>query len=376
MPGTNTPGGSAGLTLKTVIGRAAVAATLVVALWASAEAPIAHAQETKAKAARGKAAPAKQEESEEAGDAKAAPKKRDPAEAQRQIDNGIRLLQSGKPEPAIQTITAAISGGNLPAPVMAKALYNRGIAYRRTQKPAQAISDFTSALWLKNGLPEQERADALEQRNAAYREAGLPDQATAAARPAAAGAAVAAGAAGSTDAQTAQTAQTAKTQPIARAATAVVGTPAAAAGRAAPQQPAAAASWTSATEIKPRPGAASAAPAAAAATLAAGPQTASAASVAAAKPGARAAAPARQGGFGARVALVRTKPEADAVVARLKRDFASALEAREPEVSEVSFGNMGAFFQVRVAPFQSQEAAQAACGRLRGPGLDCVAVTR
>jgi hypothetical protein len=351
----------------TALGRATVAATLMFALWASIETPIAEAQETKAKAARGKAAPAKQEESEEGDAAKAAPKKRDPAEAQRQIDNGIKLLQTGKAEQAIQTISAAISGGNLPAPVMAKALYQRGIAYRRTQKPAQAISDFTSALWLKNGLPEQERADALEQRNAAYREAGLPDQATAAARPQGATAAAASGA-GSAEAPAA------KSQPIARAASAVVGTPAQPAGRATPPQPTTAASWASTTEVKPRPGTQVAAAPAAAAGNQAG-ATASTAATAAARP-ARAAAPAGQGGFGARVALVRTKPEADALVARLKREFASALEAREPEVSEVSFGNMGAFFQVRVAPFQSQEAAQAACGRLRGPGLDCVAVTR
>ncbi|MBV1694087.1 MAG: tetratricopeptide repeat protein [Hyphomicrobiales bacterium] len=373
MPGTHTPGGSAGLTLIMTFGRATVAAAMMFALWASIETPNAHAQDTKAKAARGKAAPAKQEEGEDGGDAaKAAPKKRDPAEAQRQIDNGIKLLQAGKAEQAIQTISAAIAGGNLPAPVMAKALYQRGIAYRRTQKPAQAISDFTSALWLKNGLPEQERADALEQRNAAYREAGLPDQATASARPqgGTAAAAAATSGAGSTDAPAA------KSQPIARAATAVVGAPAQPTGRAAPQQPTVATSWTSTTEVKPRPGAqVAAAPAAAAGNQAGATATASTAARGAARP-AHAAAAAGQGGFGARVALVRTKPEADAVVARLKREFASALEAREPEVSEVSFGNMGAFFQVRVAPFQSQEAAQAACGRLRGPGLDCVAVTR
>ena len=47
---------------------------------------------------------------------------------------------------------------------MAKALFYRGVAYRQQRKPAQAISDLTSALWLKGGLGGSDRADALQQR--------------------------------------------------------------------------------------------------------------------------------------------------------------------------------------------------------------------
>ena len=58
---------------------------------------------------------------------------------------------------------------------MAKALLYRGIAYRQQKKPAQAIADLTSALWLKGGLAEADRSDALKQRTSAYQEAGLAD---------------------------------------------------------------------------------------------------------------------------------------------------------------------------------------------------------
>ena len=58
---------------------------------------------------------------------------------------------------------------------MAKALYLRGVAYRQQGKPAQAISDLTSALWLKGGLADSDRADAIKQRTAAYGDAGLTE---------------------------------------------------------------------------------------------------------------------------------------------------------------------------------------------------------
>ena len=46
---------------------------------------------------------------------------------------------------AAQALSQALQGG-LPSRQMAKALYHRGVAYRRQGKPAQAISDLTSAL--------------------------------------------------------------------------------------------------------------------------------------------------------------------------------------------------------------------------------------
>ena len=104
--------------------------------------------------------------------------KKDPNEASNHVDNGIKLLQGGKIDAAVHTFSSVIGAGKLPPTTMARALYNRGLAYRKQGKQAQAISDLTSALWLKGGLNDAERADALASRVAAYREAGLSDQST------------------------------------------------------------------------------------------------------------------------------------------------------------------------------------------------------
>ena len=126
-----------------------------------------------------KKAPAKEADAEHAEDGRGrrqeAPKKKrqDPAEAQRAIDAALKLLEAGKSDQAAQALTTVLSGGNLPPAIMARALLYRGIAYRQQKKPAQAIADLTSALWLKGGLGEADRSDALKQRSSAYQEAGL-----------------------------------------------------------------------------------------------------------------------------------------------------------------------------------------------------------
>jgi hypothetical protein len=131
-----------------------------------------------------------------AGDAAAKP---DAAQVTATIEQAAKLTATGKVEPAISSLSSVISRGGLPPTVMAKALYQRGLAYRAAGKQPQAISDLTSALWLKNGLSETERADAVAKRSQSYRDAGLPDQsdgseARAAAAPAAATPAAAAAA--------------------------------------------------------------------------------------------------------------------------------------------------------------------------------------
>src|SRR5262249_1691008 len=80
--------------------------------------------------------------------ATAGKKRPDPAEAQRAIESAMKQVQAGRPEQAVQAMTATLSAGNLPPGLMAKALYVRGLAYRRQGRSAQAISDLNSALWL------------------------------------------------------------------------------------------------------------------------------------------------------------------------------------------------------------------------------------
>ena len=106
----------------------------------------------------------------------AAKPKPDAAAAQNEVEAGIAALGQGKNDAAVANLSTALTAGSLPPAQTSRALYYRGVAYRRQAKPAQAISDLTNALWIKNGLSEEQRADALQQRAGAYREAGLPEQ--------------------------------------------------------------------------------------------------------------------------------------------------------------------------------------------------------
>ena len=102
-----------------------------------------------------------------------AAEKKPAASGVKSYEAGAKAFEAGKFGPAIQSLSTALSTGGLSSQQMAKALYYRGAAYRKTGKSAQAISDLTSAVWLKNGLSDADRAAAMEQRQAAYQEAGL-----------------------------------------------------------------------------------------------------------------------------------------------------------------------------------------------------------
>jgi hypothetical protein len=374
--------------------KVALAALAAVALGAGCL-PDAHAQAPKpgAKSAKAPATQAKAEEADDAEEAQAKTpaaakkKQQDPAEAQRAVEGATKLLQAGKTDQAVQSLSAVLAGGNLPPAIMAKALYARGLAHRQQGKPAQAISDLTSALWLKGGLPEAERADALQQRAGAYRDAGLSES----------GEAVAAGTkertassakSWNTTAQEAPTGQTGgnwfnnlfKLQPSAPSAPPPAPPPQPAAPvqetasiqrsepAAAPPTRAAAAprigtGWSSTTQVKadreppPAPRAAPPSPPA--------PQRTAA------------AAPARpEGRFRVQLAAVRTQDEARALAAKAKREHGAVLAAREPEIDQAVLGNMGSFYRVRVGPFATVQETQAVCARLKGSGFDCMTVTQ
>lgn len=89
---------------------------------------------------------------------------------------GVKAFDSGKTKSAVSSLSSALRLGGLPPQKMAKALFYRGSAYRTQGKPAQAISDLTSAIWIKGGLSDADRLAALDQRKAAYREAGLGER--------------------------------------------------------------------------------------------------------------------------------------------------------------------------------------------------------
>jgi cell division septation protein DedD len=103
--------------------------------------------------------------------------KKDPNVALKALDAGSKAYTAGKFGPAVEQLTAALANGGLPPPKMAQAYYYRGMAYKKQKKPAQALSDLTVAVWVKGGLSDSERAQAMDARNQVYREAGLGDQA-------------------------------------------------------------------------------------------------------------------------------------------------------------------------------------------------------
>ncbi len=115
---------------------------------------------------------AAQKEQQEAPEGAGDEKSKTAALVQQAFDAGIKAYGVGKNEEALRAFEAAIRGG-LPSAQMPRMLYYRGLAFRKLGKPGFAVSDLTSALWLKPGLSEAERADAIKVRALAYNEAGI-----------------------------------------------------------------------------------------------------------------------------------------------------------------------------------------------------------
>jgi cell division septation protein DedD len=308
----------------------------------------------------------------EDGEAEKAPakkKRQDPAEAQRAIDAAVKLLEAGKAEPAAQSLSTVLGGGNLPPAIMAKALLYRGIAYRQQKKPAQAIADLTSALWLKGGLGENDRKDALRQRTSAYQEAGLSDsgEPVAPATPAPTRTASAAGAPDNGSpvqegapanpfsgwfggSSSAPSSTPPPPQQQAPSTTASIESEPSQPVTAAPTRRAATSGWSRNTQVR---GGGTAEPAVAVA--------------AAARP---------EGKFRIQVGLARSQADAEALATKVKREHGAVLATRDPEIDETVVGNMGSFYRVRIGPFATAQEGQATCAKLKGPGIDCLVVTQ
>lgn len=334
------------------------------------------ASQAPAAAPAAKPKPKKKPGAEDAA-AKAKAPKKDPALAQQQIDQGIASLQGGKVDAAVQQLTAALSGGSLPASLMAKAYYQRGIAYRKQAKPALAISDLTSALWLKGGLTDTERSDALQNRSASYRDAGLPDQA---------------------DADQAASAPTQRTQQTAASDTATASLPSrppapAPAVGLVPQENASSTgsglggffgsifgsgSSTSTATSAPPAGSSKPEP------VVSGWSTATAAVKSTSNPPApvvTAAAPttavpvtatAKSGRrFLVQVAQLRSHEEAQAVAAKLKQQMGADLAGRDVSIDAAVVGGMGTLHRVRFGPFTDASEWRSLCPKLLSSGHDC-----
>ena len=343
--------------------------------------------------------------------------------AQRALEAGIKLYESGKTDEAVKTLDVALHGG-LSSQQVARAFYYRGLANRKLGKPGLAISDLTSAVWLKDGLAGPEREAALKNRIAAYQDAGisnvpdLPTPTFAADPPSTSGWQTAmngspvAPAPGAPSAP-APAASTSSSSPAhapgsALAATSTTNGPPAPStssggiggffssigsifGGGSSSTPNANDGTVSTSSITPPPPQPAVAPAqqttgwgqtTQVATAAPGPDIGSAfvTQVSTSEKASRAektvASREPSGKFRLQVAAVRSRSEADALAAKLMASHGGELGSRQPEISEAVLGSMGTFYRVRVGPYADAKEPQQLCGGLRSSGFDCLVVTQ
>ena len=315
-------------------------------------------------------------ESSDAAEKAEAGKKANPAEVQKALDAAQKSLDAGKIDVAGGQASSLISKGGLDSRSMARALAIRGHAHKKQGKPAQAIADLQSALWLKGGLNDAERASAAQARVEAYREAGLSEPP----------------AIGGNKGKTADTKAAAQetSRPIATAAVtprvADTAQPAASGGgnffsnlfgqkpATPPAQPvatpaapvnAAVSSWSEATTAKaPAPKAAAAQPKPKAMQVASAAPAAAAGTTAAKQAGT----------ITLQLAAVGSKAEAEAIAQRVKNDYGAQIGQRRYAINEAAFGG-GTFYRVHIGPFSDQAESQTLCSTLRGKGIDCMLVS-
>jgi hypothetical protein len=87
------------------------------------------------------------------------------------LKNGAASLAAGKYDNAVRQLSATVNSETASPGDAAKAMYLRGIAYRKLGQPSRAIADLGAAIWL--GLPDSDRVKALVNRGLAYQAAGL-----------------------------------------------------------------------------------------------------------------------------------------------------------------------------------------------------------
>lgn len=100
---------------------------------------------------------------EKAADSKA-------AEAAKAFAAGTKAFEGGKTDAAVAALSTAITMGGLKSPDLAKAMFYRGVAYRKQKMPAAALSDLNAAVWLRDGLSATDKAVAEDHRQALLRE--------------------------------------------------------------------------------------------------------------------------------------------------------------------------------------------------------------
>jgi hypothetical protein len=100
---------------------------------------------------------------------------------QRAYQGGVKAFQAAKYQSAVDQLSSALRIGGLGNSDLARAMYLRGVSYKRLNKPGLAVSDLTSAIWINNGLSDADKQAAIAERADAYNAAGISGGATVAA---------------------------------------------------------------------------------------------------------------------------------------------------------------------------------------------------
>jgi hypothetical protein len=90
------------------------------------------------------------------------------------LRRGEASLNAGEFTVAARQLSATVNDKDATINQVARALYLRGIAYRRAGYPGQAAADLGAALWL--GLPSSDKARAYVNKGLAFQAAGMESQ--------------------------------------------------------------------------------------------------------------------------------------------------------------------------------------------------------
>ena len=350
------------------------------------------------------------------------------------LTNGAASLAAGKYDNAVRQLSATVNSENGSPGEAAKALYLRGLAYRKLGQPARAIADLGAAIWL--GLGEQDRVKALVNRGLAFQAAGLASQGEAEialARKAggsgtvdqliAEGGGVAEGpaaiAAFSTEVRPedqggSSAAARASAEPLPGFNTSVSGGAPPPSTRTADSSPKSAgdapSSWSTSASVEgesPKPsggnrltrwfgsvtdssGSAASEPPSTPAAPPSAPRAGDEGGgqskgwgrwfnkkTAEAEPAAEPTAPPPSAaGGGYRLQLASSQSEEDAKA--LWKKVASAnpeLAAKQPEIEKVDIGNFGTFYSLKIGPFPDKAESLKLCNALKRSGVDCLLAT-
>jgi cell division septation protein DedD len=305
------------------------------------------------------------------------------------LDKARHALDEGKPQTAKQLTDAILVSEKTDTHGMARALAIRGEAYVQLGRPAEAISDLDSALWLKGGLAGRERELASAARARAMQTAGGP-----------AGGAPVANAHPSSHAAPAGRAS--QPQAWTNTVTAASDAPAAKGSSGSGNSSGGGISgffsnlFGGGQSTSPAPettGAVNASPPRKPAVSSSAPQrvggepsvSRSTPPVSTPRRATAAVAPhrsarqsrstsAEDGNYALQLAAVRTRAEAQAMAQKVRAEKGRLLRSHKVEIIENVYGNMGRFYRVKIGPFAKAEKARSICESLRTHQLDCMVV--